>query len=235
MSRAFAVGLCAVVMAAAAASVAIAQGPGMRGVSPRSGYSRVTGDAAKGKQLAEKTCVSCHGPTGNSSDPQFPKIAGQNPDYFYQQLVGFQTGARTSDVMKALVASLSQADMIDLARYYSGLSIKPDPSKDKALDRRGRQIYYGSGRPGVPPCAACHESGSGGGMGMMGGRGMRGGMGMRSMGPVPNLRGQHADYTFDQLQKFTSGARPASVMGQIATSLSTADKHAVAAYLSTLR
>lgn len=61
-----------------------------------------------------------------------------------------------------------------------------------------------------------------GGMPMM----MTGMVGMSAN--VPNLSGQHADYIVDQLTRFASGARPATVMGRIAAVLSEEDRRAVA-------
>jgi cytochrome c553 len=61
--------------------------------------------------------------------------------------------------------------------------------------------------------------------------------GMRMMGAtanVPSLDGQHAAYIVDQLIRFSSGERPARVMGAIAAGLSATDKNAVAEYVSTL-
>jgi cytochrome c553 len=62
----------------------------------------------------------------------------------------------------------------------------------------------------------------------------RGGMGMMmgNVATVPNLFGQHAVYTVQQLDAFASGARRGSVMGPIAAGLAPQDRRAVAEYLA---
>ena len=78
----------------------------------------VAGDADAGKKKSQ-TCVACHGPDGNSTAPDFPKIAGQHYDYLLKALKDYKSGARKSPVMAPLVANLSQRDVEDLAAYYS--------------------------------------------------------------------------------------------------------------------
>jgi cytochrome c553 len=45
-----------------------------------------------GQQLAEANCASCHGVDGNSTDLQFPKLAGQKAYYIRSQLHAFKSG-----------------------------------------------------------------------------------------------------------------------------------------------
>jgi cytochrome c553 len=78
----------------------------------------LAGDADAGKRKSQ-TCVACHGPDGNSTAPDFPKIAGQHYDYLLKALKDYKSGARKSPVMAPLVANLSQRDVEDLAAYYS--------------------------------------------------------------------------------------------------------------------
>ncbi len=78
----------------------------------------LAGDADAGKRKSQ-TCVACHGPDGNSTAPDFPKIAGQYYDYLLKTLKDYKSGARKSPVMAPLVANLSQRDLEDLAAYFS--------------------------------------------------------------------------------------------------------------------
>jgi cytochrome c553 len=53
-----------------------------------------------------------------------PRIAGHSPTYIVRQLAGFQVGARNSDLdqlMKGVVANLTQDDIVSLAAYVSSL------------------------------------------------------------------------------------------------------------------
>ena len=191
-----------------------------------------------GKKLAETYCASCHGVDGNSADPQFPKIAGQNPDYIRLQLHAFKNGARASPIMSAPASALTNEQIAELARYFSDQPVKPNVVKDPQLARVGSRIFNEPSRD-APPCVACHGQGGFGPGGMTGGHmGMMGGhMGMMTgnAAEVPNLFGQHATYTAQQLDAFASGARHYTVMGPIAASLSSQDRQAVAEYLSGLQ
>jgi len=181
------------------------------------------------QQLVAQRCSACHGADGNSSDAQFPKLAGQTVAYLAVQLDTYRTSARRSDAMSPQATNLSDAQIVGLARFYAHQSIKHDAVTDQALAARGERVFFSPQR-GVPPCAACHNGGGRGSMGMMGGMGM-----MANMGPVPNLNGQHATYIVSQLDAFAKGTRSSSVMHAVATTLSETDRKAVAIYLSGLR
>src|SRR5262250_2841602 len=75
-------------------------------------------DAGAGKQKAA-TCVACHGADGNSTNPLWPKLAGQTARYIYLQLRDFKEGRRKDPLMSPMAASLSREDMLDLADYFS--------------------------------------------------------------------------------------------------------------------
>src|SRR5882762_8425451 len=52
-------------------------------------------------------CASCHGPNGNSTNPEWPRLAGQSAVYIAEQLRLFRAGVRDNPVMKPLAAALS--------------------------------------------------------------------------------------------------------------------------------
>src|SRR6185312_16398616 len=80
------------------------------------------GKAADG---AAKTavCSSCHGPNGNSTNPDWPRLAGQSAVYIAQQLRLFRAGIRVNPIMKPLAATLSDQDISDLAVYYQAQTV----------------------------------------------------------------------------------------------------------------
>jgi len=78
------------------------------------------GDAAAGKAKAA-TCAACHGASGVSSVPMFPNLNGQKDAYIVKQLKAFKSGTRKDPSMNGMAAPLSDADMANLAAYYSGL------------------------------------------------------------------------------------------------------------------
>jgi cytochrome c553 len=95
--------------------------------NPRSGFIAYvpTGSIRKGEALvrtgASKTtqCGVCHGADLKGLGP-VPGIAGRSPSYLARQLYDMQQGARKgawSDLMKSVVAGLSEDDMLSIVAY----------------------------------------------------------------------------------------------------------------------
>lgn len=78
------------------------------------------GDAAAGKAKAA-TCAGCHGANGISAVPTYPNLAGQKEAYLVATLKGFRDGTRANATMNAMAKPLSDADIENLAAYYSSL------------------------------------------------------------------------------------------------------------------
>jgi len=82
------------------------------------------GDAAAGEALA-KNCVACHGATGTATNPAWPNLAGQKSGYLVNVLKSFRGGLRKDPMMAAVARGLSDADIDNLAAYFSGQSCQP--------------------------------------------------------------------------------------------------------------
>ena len=80
----------------------------------------IAGDAAAGKAKSA-TCLACHGANGISTQPIYPNLAGQKEAYIAKQLKAFKAGDRKDPTMNAMVAPLTDADIANLAAYYSSL------------------------------------------------------------------------------------------------------------------
>lgn len=76
------------------------------------------GDAAAGQSKAA-VCAACHGPTGQSPNDLWPNLAGQKAGYLAKQIKAFRDGARTDPMMSPMVKSLTDADIDNLAAYFS--------------------------------------------------------------------------------------------------------------------
>lgn len=76
------------------------------------------GDTAAGKTKAS-ICAGCHGIDGNSTNPQWPKLAGQHETYLVIAIKAYQSGARNNPMMQPMVAGLSDQDVKDLAAYFA--------------------------------------------------------------------------------------------------------------------
>ncbi len=78
------------------------------------------GDAAAGKTKAA-TCGACHGMNGISPNDLWPNLAGQKAGYLVAQMKAFRDGQRKNPMMAPMAAGLSDADIADLAAFYSSL------------------------------------------------------------------------------------------------------------------
>ncbi|MDH5576962.1 MAG: cytochrome c [Betaproteobacteria bacterium] len=69
-------------------------------------------------------CIGCHGIPGyKTAYPvvyHVPKIGGQNPAYLASALKAYRAGERWHPSMRGIAASLSDADIAEIAAYYGG-------------------------------------------------------------------------------------------------------------------
>ncbi len=80
-------------------------------------------DVAEGK-VKSAICAACHGKDGNSSNPLWPKLAGQHAAYLAKQMRAFRAGERLDPIMGPMMVGSSDEDIENLAAYYSSLKQK---------------------------------------------------------------------------------------------------------------
>ena len=99
--------------------------------APARAQTPIVGDPSAGK-TASAACAGCHGEQGVSSNPAWPSLAGQDARYLANALKAYKDGSRTDATMKALVASLDDRTINDIASYYAGscAPAQPAPSGD---------------------------------------------------------------------------------------------------------
>ena len=73
----------------------------------------------KAPAKVQELCVACHGADGVGITPQYPSLAGQHEDYLERALKDYRDGGRKNPVMSGFVAQLTDADIKELAEYYS--------------------------------------------------------------------------------------------------------------------
>jgi cytochrome c553 len=73
----------------------------------------------KGKDKAT-VCLGCHGASGEGNG-EFPRLAGQHPEYLAQQLTAYKNGTRINGAMQALAGNLSEEDIKALTVYFGSL------------------------------------------------------------------------------------------------------------------
>lgn len=199
------------------------------------------GDPLAGRDKADtERCLECHGSAGegqgysNGSDGKFAKLDGQYPEYIVKQIADFRSGRRQHEFMKMMAASVSDADLADIAAYFgaaqamaattpaaAGPGATPASAQPAAYADAARLVASGDAARGVVACASCHGAD---------GRGLA-----AAVGPV--IAGQGRRYLEQQLQDWRSGFRrnsAGSIMNQQATRLTDADITALAGYLSQL-
>lgn len=66
-----------------------------------------------------KRCERCHGIDGNSRDPRFPMLAGQDETYLKNALKAYANGARANTTMFAMAAPLSANDIENISAYFA--------------------------------------------------------------------------------------------------------------------
>ncbi|MHB1677192.1 MAG: c-type cytochrome [Sulfuriferula sp.] len=186
--------------------------------------SRNLADAkVSGQDLAQQVCSICHGADGNSTNPTFPKLAGQQSAYIIGQLKEFKSHDRSDpagyEYMWGIARHLTDKQIKELATYFSAQKNIPDASANPQLEAEGKQIFTeGIPAQDTPACATCHgPQGAGNGI-------------------FPRIAGQHANYIERQLGVFkNTGERPDGAMMKVIThNITPAQIKEVAAYLSTL-
>jgi len=83
--------------------------------------AHASGDPARGSELRHE-CIDCHGEDGMGDD-EYPKIAGLDEGYIFEQLMAFKTGKRPNraEMMLWSIEDLDEQELADLAAYYASL------------------------------------------------------------------------------------------------------------------
>jgi len=72
-----------------------------------------------GQAKAKEVCAACHGENGNSATPDYPRLAGQHPDYLAKALRDYKSGLRKNPIMAGFAGALSTPDIENLSAYYA--------------------------------------------------------------------------------------------------------------------
>ena len=166
----------------------------------------------EGKVKAQ-TCTGCHGPGGNSAIPTIPSLSGQPKQFIVSALFQFREGKRVNAQMSPVVAGLSNADLNDLAAYFSAQTIVVAPASASSSNVvAGMQLSVQNN------CVACHTANL---------------MGQQH---IPRIAGLHKDYLRAQLLSFKASKRGEmdGVMTSASQALTVQDIDILADYISEL-
>ncbi len=181
-------------------------------------------DAAAGAKKAAM-CIGCHGIPGyQSSFPEVkkvPMISGQGAAYISASLAAYKKGERRHPTMRAIAASLTDADMADLAAHYAqhGASmIKPVAEAPAVQPSAEVAALLNKGA-----CASCHGANY-----------------SKPITPAyPKLAGQHGDYLASALHAYATTGNPNigrgnAIMAAQVKQFKPAELKAMAMYLGSL-
>ena len=170
-------------------------------------------DAEAGRQKAQ-ACAACHGPGGNSVISSTPSLSGQPTQFIVTQLIMFREGNRKDPQMSPMAKDLTNAEVNNLAAYYSSQPVTP-PVHAAAVDKAaaGRQLTEKN------HCVDCHSPT------------------LRGQQHIPRLAGQQFEYLRAQLRGFKAGTRfdMDGQMSSVAQPLSDADIEILSDYLAGLK
>ena len=181
------------------------------------------GDAQKGASMVS-SCVACHGTDGNSISSDWPKLAGQNQKYLFDQLKYYKSGERENVLMESVIPilkSYSDEDLLNIAAYYSSNPKTNGQAKnDEELLLLGESLYRsGNTARSIPACTACHSLYGDG----------------NALAGYPTVAGQQKAYLVSTLKSYRSKERAAgdnaSVMQTISKNLTDKEIDALANYM----
>ncbi|MEI6724024.1 MAG: c-type cytochrome [Betaproteobacteria bacterium] len=169
--------------------------------------------AADPEPAKSQACTACHGPGGRSQDPNVPALAGQPRQFIETQLVMYREGNRKNPAMSPFAASLTNAELRELASYFSAQKAAP-PGRTVSADvaASGKRISD------TYNCTSCH------------------GPALLGQQHIPRLAGQQAEYLRTQLRGFKASTRfdMDGQMTSAAQALSAGDIDTLADYLASL-
>lgn len=171
-----------------------------------------------GQTEVAAVCQKCHGPTGDSVSPVYPRLNAQQADYIVAQLEAFR-GHRRDDTrargyMWVIAHDLKDKTIDDVAKYFAGQ--KPTlPQTGGALAAEG-QVLFMNGEPakGITACQQCH------------------GRNGEGSGSVPRIAGQHSAYFRMVMGGFQLGLRKNESMRAVTKNMTDRQIEALSSYLS---
>lgn len=159
-------------------------------------------------------CSACHGPQGNSQNPQLPSLAGQPKIFIENQLVLIREGLREIPAMQALMSGIKDDEIIELAKHFSARPLAANPTPvDNAKAERGAAIASRT------RCGTCHLADFSG------------------QQQVPRLAGQQEQYLLLSMQQFRDNPGPGrdTIMSATLLGLQDSELADLAHYMATFK
>jgi len=90
-------------------------------------HSRLAAAAAPAK--VRTLCQNCHGLDGAAVLPGAANLSGQQKEYLQAQLREFRSGQRQNPQMSVVAKTLSDAEIDEVAEWYSRIKVSVEPPK----------------------------------------------------------------------------------------------------------
>ena len=162
-------------------------------------------DPIEAGKAASAGCSGCHGDAGVSKTGGVPSLASLDPKTLVNAMKAYKSGQRKHDMMKTLLAAVTEPEMNNLALYYGLQKVAkaktPSPGDQAA------------GKTAAADCGGCH-----------------GEAGVSGNPATPSLAGQDAEYLVEALKAYKSGGRSEDTMKALAGALDDKTMKNIAAY-----
>ena len=145
-------------------------------------------DIEAGKAIAEERCSGCHGLDGRGQESDIPDLAAQPADYLADALHAYKDGRRHHAALRDMVSGMSEAEIRNIAAYYSSLPAV-EVSVETAPTPRGEAVYE-DGAEIAAICTDCH-----------------GENGYSEEPGIPSLAGQQPAYLIASTLEYVKGKR----------------------------
>jgi len=89
----------------------------------------LAGDAVAGRAKAQAACQICHGEDGVAVLPGAANLSGQQKEYLRGQLRAYRSGSRRDPQMNIIAKPLTDADIENLAEWYSSIRMTVEMPK----------------------------------------------------------------------------------------------------------
>ncbi|HLF32324.1 MAG TPA: c-type cytochrome [Xanthomonadales bacterium] len=145
-------------------------------------------DIDAGRAMARAHCADCHGMDGRGEKARIPNLAAQPAGYLVDALSAYRDGRRQHESLQEMAAGMSDADIVNIAGYYSSLPPLQVIASSPAAQATGSS--YAEGQDVAAICVDCHgENGD-------------------SLEPgIPSLAGQQPAYLILSTLEYVNGSR----------------------------
>lgn len=169
-------------------------------------------DADAGKVIVSENCTGCHGLDGQGRTAEIPNLAAQPAGYLVEAMHAYRRDQRHHAALRDLIEGFSEADIRNIAAYFSGLPPLPPGPETEGGDS------YRQGKRVAAACTSCH-----------------GERGHSTEAGIPSLAGQQPAYLIMSTQEYARGNRGHSSKQQMLEGLGDIDIEQMAMYFASQR